>query len=144
EEISDALAQGNISVAERLAHTLKGVAGNIGAKSVQAPAGALEKMIRARASAPELEPAKRSLGEALDPILGQIRSLLIVTPPETDQDPVHANANPVQSREAAAQLTRLLTESDPAAADFIAANRATLRPLFASETWPQFEKLVQD
>jgi hypothetical protein len=52
--------------------------------------------------------------------------------------------NPAQSREAAAQLARLLTECDPGAADFVAANRATLCPLFAGETWPQFEKLVKD
>ena len=30
------------------------------------------------------------------------------------------------------------------AADFIARNRPALRPLFAGDAWPQFEKLVQD
>jgi two-component system sensor histidine kinase/response regulator len=39
-----ALNQGDRGLAERLAHTLKGVAGNIGARSVQAAAGALEKL----------------------------------------------------------------------------------------------------
>ena len=39
EQITAALAQGDAALAERLAHTLKGVAGNIGAKPVQAAAG---------------------------------------------------------------------------------------------------------
>ena len=50
---------------------------------------------------------------------------------------------PAQSREAAAQLTKLLSEFDPGAVDFIEANQAALRPLFAGEAWPRFEKLVQ-
>ena len=50
--------------------------------------------------------------------------------------------NPAQSREAAVQLARLLSESDPGAADFIEANHA-LRPLFAGGRWRRFEQLVQ-
>ena len=57
EQITAALAQGDTALAERLAHTLKGVAGNIGAKPVQAAAGALEKLIRDRAAAAEMESA---------------------------------------------------------------------------------------
>ena len=45
-QITAALAQGDTALAERLAHTLKGVAGNIGAKAVQHAAGALEKAHR--------------------------------------------------------------------------------------------------
>ena len=52
-------------------------------------------------------------------------------------------ANRAQSREAAAQLAKLLSEFDPGAADFIEANHAAVRPLFAGDGWPQFEKLVQ-
>jgi len=143
-QISTLLDKGDFPLAERLAHTLKGVAGNIGAKTVQSAAGTLEKLIRDRARVSELEPAKRSVSAVLDPIVAQIRAALIVTAPETQQEPALSMADPGQSRQAAAQLARLLTESDPMAADFIAANRATLRPLFAADTWPQFEKLVHD
>jgi len=143
-QISTLLDKGDFPLAERLAHTLKGVAGNIGAKTVQSAAGTLEKLIRDRARVSELEPAKRSVSAVLDPIVAQIRAALIVTAPETQQEPALSMADPGQSRQAAAQLARLLTESDPMAADFIAATRATLRPLFAADTWPQFEKLVHD
>ena len=36
------------------------------------------------------------------------------------------------------------SELDPAAADFIEANHAALRPLFDVAIWPEFEKLVQE
>ena len=39
--------------------------------------------------------------------------------------------------------SKLLAEFDPGAADYIEANAAALRPLFAGEAWLQFEKLVQ-
>ena len=76
EQITTALAQGDTALAERLAHTLKGVAGNIGAKPVQAAAGVLEKLIRDRAAAAETEPALRQVAAALDPLLAQLRSSL--------------------------------------------------------------------
>jgi signal transduction histidine kinase/DNA-binding response OmpR family regulator len=145
QQVATALAQGNFSLAERLAHMLKGVAGNIGAKAVQSAAGTLEKLIRNRASATELESAKQSVSAALNPLVAQIEAALNPTASDFEgQGSTEPTPDPVQSREAAAQLARLLTESDPMATDFLAANRATLRPLFADETWPQFEKLVQD
>src|SRR4029453_8528407 len=51
EQVTDALAKGDTALAERLAHTLKGVAGNVGSAQVQSAAGALEKAIRDQAPA---------------------------------------------------------------------------------------------
>jgi len=45
-EIADALETGDRSLAERQAHTIKGVAGNLGIGAVQETAGKLEKAIR--------------------------------------------------------------------------------------------------
>ena len=45
-QIGKALAAGDFSLAEHLAHTAKGVSGNLGARSVQAAAGALEQALR--------------------------------------------------------------------------------------------------
>jgi hypothetical protein len=41
-------------------------------------------------------------------------------------------------------LLALLSELDPAASDFLATNRAALRPLFSDDAWPQFERLLAD
>jgi signal transduction histidine kinase/DNA-binding response OmpR family regulator/HPt (histidine-containing phosphotransfer) domain-containing protein len=144
EEIVSALGQRDFSLAERLAHTLKGVAGNLGATAVQSSAGTLEKLIRSRASAAELESAMQPVSAALDPLVAQIHALNTFAPKTEPLNSTAPAPEPAQSREAAAQLNQLLTECDPAAADFVVANRTTLRPLFATETWPQFEKLVQD
>ena len=46
ERIRESLERGERAVAERLAHTVKGVGGNLAAGPVQAAAGALEKAIR--------------------------------------------------------------------------------------------------
>jgi HPt (histidine-containing phosphotransfer) domain-containing protein len=144
-QITDALAKGDIALAERLAHTLKGVAGNIGAKPVQATAGTLEKLIRDRATANEVESAKQQVAAALDPLVAQLQKTLppVQSSAFTRSGPPEAGT-PNQSREAAMQLTKLLSEFDPGAAEFIEANQAALRPLFAGDAWSQFEKLVQD
>ena len=51
--------------------------------------------------------------------------------------------DPAQSRDAAATLTALLSELDPAAIECLESNYAALRPLFADTTWPVFEDLVR-
>jgi CheY-like chemotaxis protein len=142
-QISDALTKGDSALAERLAHTLKGVAGNIGAKPVQTAAGAMEKLIRNRAKGDELTSAQQQLAAALDPLVAQIKT---ASKPATDPQPSAAPqvaVDPAQSREAATQLAKLLAEFDPGAADFIETNQAALRPLFAGDGWSQFETNVQ-
>src|SRR6185436_4013879 len=55
DQVAHALANGDPALAERLAHTLKGVAGNIGAAGVQSAAGVLEKVIREKAGGADLD-----------------------------------------------------------------------------------------
>ena len=147
-QITDALSKGDLALAERLAHTLKGVAGNIGARPVQTAAGALEKLIRDRAKADAVESAKQQVAAVLDPLVAQLQAISPSAPLEvrssafTRSGPTEGGT-PNQMREVAAQLTKLLSEFDPGAAEFLEANQAMLRPLFAGNTWPQFEKLVQ-
>jgi len=143
-QVTAAMAQGDVRLAERLAHTLKGVAGNIGAKAVQSAAGTLEKIIRAGAPAIELDAAMQQLTAALTPLLGQLRAAVTLPVAEASAPASQPlAADPAQSRQAAAQLLKLLSEFDPAAADFTEVSQRELRPLFAADAWLQFEKLVQ-
>ncbi len=64
DQVADALAKGDHALAERLAHTLKGVAGNVGATGVQSAAAALERVIRDRSNADEVERARQQAGSA--------------------------------------------------------------------------------
>ena len=145
EQIRDALQRNETALAERLAHTLKGVAGNIGATQVQSTAGALEKAIRDGAPADHLQSAIEHVTAALTPVITEIRSLLGPNVPEPPKAPV-TSASPVdvtQSREAAAKLRTLLSELDPAAIEWLESNHAALRPVFADAEWPAFEDLVR-
>jgi two-component system sensor histidine kinase/response regulator len=141
--VAEALARGDAALAERLAHTLKGVAGNIGAKPVHAAAATLEKAVRDKAPDAEVDAAKQQVAAVLGPLVADLKSALHSPEPEAIAQPAATPVDPAQTREAADQLTKLLSESDPGAADFIAANRAVLSPLFADGTWSQFESLVQ-
>jgi HPt (histidine-containing phosphotransfer) domain-containing protein len=144
DQIADAHASGDRPLAERLAHTLKGVAGNIGATPVQAAAGALEKCIRDGASGQALDAARQRVSAALDPLVADLRARLTSAGAEpASRITAPAIVEPEQSREAAARLSTLLSDQDPAAADFVDANHAVLRPLFDGGTWPEFEQLVQ-
>ncbi|MGE3309331.1 MAG: response regulator [Limisphaerales bacterium] len=144
-QITAALDAGDAAQAERIAHTLKGVAANIGAKSVQGVAGTLEKVIRERAEPAAVASAIQQLSGVLDPLTARLNDALSSPHPE----PRKAAAIPqavdlAESRATAEQLLRFLSEFDPGAADFIEANQSTLRPLFSDDSWAQFEKLTHD
>ncbi len=142
-EISTALSKGDAALAERLAHTLKGVAGNIGAKPVQTAASQLEKLIREKSTAAAVETAKQQVASALESLIAGLKQVVDVPAPQAPSSTTTAPVNPARTRETAAQLTKLLAEFDPGAADFIETNRSALQPLFVDGTWMPFEKLVQ-
>ncbi len=141
-QIATALAQGDAALAERLAHTLKGVAGNIGAEPVHAAAGMLEKLIRDGAAEPLVTDAIQQVATSLSTLLDNLRDHLPAdtAPPANPEPP----ADPAQTRAAATELAALLAEFDPAAAGFLETHSAALRPLFPGDAWSRFERLVQD
>jgi len=145
DQTTAALGLGDAALAERLAHTLRGVAGNIGAKRVQATAGSLEKLIRDRATAAELAAATSEVAAALEPLLVQLRSTLpkLESPSTASAWPAAPVADFAQARATASQLTKLLLEYDAGALEFIESNRTILGPLFPGGSWDQFDKHMQ-
>jgi signal transduction histidine kinase/DNA-binding response OmpR family regulator/HPt (histidine-containing phosphotransfer) domain-containing protein/HAMP domain-containing protein len=142
DQIANARAAGDLARAERIAHTLKGVSGNIGARQVHSSAAALEKLIRERAGTADVDAAARQVVAALTPL---VAALTLALPPAAAAAPEQA-VPPVdagRTRDAAARLNTLLSDLDPAAAEFVVEHRPALRPLFADETWAEFEQLVQ-
>ena len=143
-QVTDALAAGDIALAERIAHSLKGVAGNIGATHVQSAAGVLETSIRDRSRLNDLEAAKQQVAAVLEPLVGGLKGAMVPTASEDlPRSTAATPADPTRSRELAAQLTTLLSQSDAGAADFIETHRASLQPLFGDGAWTEFEKLVE-
>jgi two-component system sensor histidine kinase/response regulator len=145
-QIAEALKNGSTEVAERMAHTLKGVAANLGVREVPSAAGAVEKLIRDRARSEDVSSSLRHLGAVLDPLMIELRSVLQRTPAQPAGAPapsITPIVDPVRLRETTTHLKVLLAESDPGAADFVEANAATLSPLFGDGTWATFESRVQ-
>jgi PAS domain S-box-containing protein len=139
-QIFSALAKGDTATAERLAHTIKGVAGNLGAKPVQAAAGSIEKMIREGAARTDIDRALKSLAAALDPLIAHLK----VLPAAATAAPVTAAVDPAQARAAVQKMGKLLAGFDAGAAGYLEANEHQLRAAFDADTWSRFAQHVQE
>lgn len=130
ERIRDALAQADIELAQRIAHTLKGVAGNIGATEVYAGASAVESAIR------KFEQDR--LGELLDNLQASLQIVLagiLIAQPQVVGDPTpmssptltRAAIDTHQVAQTIAQLNDLLKSNNLGAKRLL----GTLRELLA-------------
>jgi CheY-like chemotaxis protein len=111
-QVSSALQSGDRSGAERIAHTVKGVAGNIGIKQVQFAAEKLEKAIREGGEAvpvilQDLTSLLRPQAEAIERVLGKSTA-------PTPEVEANKNFDPVAASREVAQLRSLLEASDAA------------------------------
>ncbi len=122
-QMAEALDAADLVTAERMAHSLKSVAGNIGADALEAAAAQLESAIRQgqpRNAIDELNTRLiRLLRDLLDALAGKL-------PAETpDLPPPVADAT--RSREACERLARLLERGDFEATHALAQDEADLR-----------------
>jgi signal transduction histidine kinase/CheY-like chemotaxis protein/HPt (histidine-containing phosphotransfer) domain-containing protein len=114
EQIRRALAASDLGVARRIAHTLKGVAGNLSALELQQQAGAMESALKSMAEGREdidAEDCLRELDRVLVSAVAAIRSTM-------PQQAGAAQAEPAESRSASdlvdgqiADVVRRLKES---------------------------------
>jgi two-component system sensor histidine kinase/response regulator len=144
DRIDAAMAGDKGADAERLAHTLKGVAGNIGARTVQDAAGALEKAIRDRAPDADRRAAARLTATALGPLVAGVRAWMGAPTPTAAPPGTPGTADPGAARAAAERLLELLAAFDAGSPDFVAEHRDALRTLFPGPRWADLEKFVQE
>jgi two-component system sensor histidine kinase/response regulator len=140
EQIRAALARNDTESATRAAHTLKGVAGNLGAGPVQAAAASVEKLLRDGSPTDATNPALEQLAAVLDPFLARLRAAHAKGATATAAAPAVA---PAHTRAVAAQLTKLFAEFDTSAVTFAEENQASLCPAFDAATWDQFLRKTQ-
>jgi two-component system sensor histidine kinase/response regulator len=76
QQLSAALERTDLALAERLAHTLKGVAGNIGAARVQALAGRLEQAIRQGGTAEAIGAGVQALAVPVSQLVAALEQAL--------------------------------------------------------------------
>jgi PAS domain S-box-containing protein len=110
-QISAAIESGNREVAERIAHTVKGVAGNIGIGEVSAAADKLERAIREKHSA--ISPLLADFGRVLNSQVQAIRRALSESIPQLREPSGVGSEFSTQAALAAiARLRALLELSD--------------------------------
>jgi two-component system, sensor histidine kinase and response regulator len=145
ERIGESLQRGERQVAERLAHTVKGTAGNLAAGLVQAAAGALEKAIRDGVEAVSLESLRARLGEALARLASALEPWLADPDPEAAPLPVAAAPprDPAVLKDAVERWARLLAECDAKTSDDLEREGDELRALFGdAQGFARFSRLV--
>jgi two-component system sensor histidine kinase/response regulator len=103
--IASALAEHDRALAGQLAHTVQGVAGNIGALAVQDAAAHLENAIASSAPAAEIEAWRASLEECLAHLIQGLEAAL----EGADGEPAQAE-DLGQVKGAVEQLSRYLDE----------------------------------
>jgi signal transduction histidine kinase/DNA-binding response OmpR family regulator len=136
-KIREALAAGDRAIAERLAHTLKGVSGNIGAGEAQAVAAELEKAIALGAPAAEVSEALGRLSGTLEATIGRIRPA-VAEAAEAASEPALPEGPGPSLAEMVDRLARLAEESDSEAGDYLESVRPFLAAACPAE---EFEKL---
>ena len=127
-EIGAALERGAGGTAERLAHTLKGLAGNIGARQLQRQAERLEAAI---GGGFERQPIAVLL-ESTDRMLGALVSELLPRLPPESPGEMAANFDPLRLQQVCRKLAGLLAESDSEAGDLLDAEAGLLSAAFGS------------
>src|SRR5262249_23613325 len=136
-QIRAALAAKDRESATRLAHTLKGVAANLGAGPVQAAAAVVQQLLRDGSPPHATNPALEPPAAGLYPVLAPPRAAL---PLSAAADPA---VGPAHTRAVAAQLTKLFADFDTSAVRFTEENQGSLRPAFDAATWEEFMRQTQ-
>jgi two-component system sensor histidine kinase/response regulator len=95
--------------AERAAHTLKGLAGTIGARPLQRDAGAVEAALRRGATAVEIDDLLATLEQSLESLVAAILSALA---PEAGTTVRPASVDPLVLRQAVERLELALSDED--------------------------------
>jgi two-component system sensor histidine kinase/response regulator len=139
-QIAEALSANDWLTAERTAHTVKGVAGNLGARELQQIAASLEKAIAAKSPPNVLETTRRNFTLALDDFITRLRAAL---PPEVvSQTSIVAEVDPEKLRGLVEEMISNLSNFDPAAGELLEQHRDEFRSFFSPETFETFEKQI--
>jgi len=146
DRIATLLAESDRTTAERLAHSLKGVAGNLGAGDVQNAAADLERVLRNQSPEQEVESLRLKLGQVLDAFIPALQTVLTEeSPPESVVTIEGTPAEPVDPDQLAGltqTLRQLLGDADPDAAAQVESHTTALRTLFTAEQWTAFTEAV--
>jgi two-component system, sensor histidine kinase and response regulator len=120
EQLRQAIAADDRDTATRLAHTTKGVSGNIGATPVQQLAEALEQALKSGQPMTQMPALVDALQQQLDPLVQAISVQLTQQAPTDEQQAARpVTINEAQLTEVTRKLRSLLEDMDSDAGDWI-------------------------
>jgi PAS domain S-box-containing protein len=137
-QLREALRAADRALAERIAHTARGVSGNIGARAQQQAAAALEQAIR---EGTENEALIGAFDTAMAAMTEALRGAL-AAPDARGEDA--APADPERAAESLALLESLLDAADSEAVEYFAAHAAALRAALGARRFGEVAKLVDN
>jgi signal transduction histidine kinase/CheY-like chemotaxis protein len=133
QRINASLLESDRDTAERLAHTLKGVAGNLGATAVQTCAEHLETALRSQADRQQLDAAVVATTQTLDQLMAPLSSILDRPQDATDIPTQELSTESRQlANEVVERIRELLKQDDALAADIWAVHAGLLRAVFTN------------
>jgi two-component system sensor histidine kinase/response regulator len=146
DQISAALQSQDLETAQRIAHSIKGVAGNLGATEIQTLAADLEHILRQEGAGTRESQAREKLGAALNQLAQHLQPAL----PQANPAPAPAPTNtpqPVDPEELAkltSELRDLLQSDDPQAASFLETHASLLQNGLPPELWQNIYDATQN
>jgi two-component system sensor histidine kinase/response regulator len=130
ERIRRALDDGDLGLAERLAHTLKGVSGNIGAGEVERLAGDIEAAIAGAAARPGIDEALGRLSVMLAGTMERISGAIAASGPGVRAEAAARRGKAgLPLGDILATLSHFLEHDDSEALDYIESTRDELSEL---------------
>jgi two-component system sensor histidine kinase/response regulator len=139
DEIRDALGARDYDTAERLAHTAKGLAGNIGATELQKLAAVLEKLIKDKFDEKAIESKLAIFADALLTVIEHIKVALL---PE-EHIPSSDVLDIEKARETLIKLVTLLINDESDAHDVLEENVDLLRYALGDELFVKVDQAIR-
>ena len=143
EKVRTELAAGDRASAERSAHTLKGMAGTLGAGELQQRAAKLEQKLKEEVSAQQCEALLRAAEEELVRLVAALKVALPEEQPAKGVPAPEVAVDWARAREVVERLQRLLTADDAEAIDLFEQEAELLRPALGAGAAP-VEQGLQD
>jgi two-component system sensor histidine kinase/response regulator len=143
DRIREALRRQDRALAERVAHTVKGVSGNIGAVDVHTAAGELEESIRDHDSEGRSVEILNRFSVALGAAIGHIRSALGEPAESAKITGVSRKLDPSALKEILQKLTRYAEDNDSEAFEFLESMREELASAIAPKDFDELEAAMR-
>jgi len=145
-QIRQSLDAGDNATAERLAHSAKGVSGNIGATGLQALAAVVEKAIKEGQPREQIEKVLVPFAEAHGIMMAHLKEALPAQ--ETGEaEGAGAKAAPMdrqKATQACKKLAELLANDDSEAVDLLNDESDHLRNILGADPFRSIEKAIKD